>query len=1164
MLSVGGVIFAGLAWLGLMFAVAVYGERRPQAFARRWGEVYALSLAVYCTSWTFFGTVTQAARYGWPVTPTFVGTILLYVFGFGLLMRLVRQVRESNSTSIADFVASRLGQDGWLAAAVTGVAVLGIVPYIALQLKAVAMSYALLLRTENAAATAPAWQDSALYVALAMAAFAMLFGTRSASAAEHNRGLVLAMAFEALLKLAAILAIGAFVLTLPDVPSPPELLRPQAGDLSGFVPLVLLGVLAMFTLPHQFHVGAVECRDERHLRRARWLFPLYLLLIALPALPLARAGDAMLAPRGVPSDLYVLALPLSEGREGLALFGFLGGLSAGTGMVIVSTLTLSLMIGNHWLTPLWLRGPWAPARRAPPGTGRGAELRGADLRGAVLMQRRLGILGIVLLAWGYGRVTGGNAALADVGAVSFSALAALAPALGFAVWRPQTPPRAVLAGIAAAVALWVWLLLVPVLTEALSPRSDWLRDGPWAWRWVAPDTFFGLTGWSRLGRAVALSLFAGVAVTWIAATRGTAWWRAGPRPAGARGLARETLRDAALRFLPRETVDAALHGLPQDGAVPAAQEARVERELAAVLGAASARLLLDAARRETGRDFDTVAAIVGEASQDLRFNQRLLEAALENMSQGISVVDRELRLVAWNRRYAELFGYPGSLLRVGVPVADLLRWNLAQSWPAGAAASERQLALEIGKRIRHMHAGTPYVSERRFPCAADGRARCGPGAGAAFDEEAATGHIVIEIRGNPMPGGGFVATFTDVTAFRSAEDALKRSNETLEQRVADRTARLEQARAEAERANDAKSRFLAAVGHDLLQPLHAAQLFADALIAQLPDAGHRAGAQRIRGALDSTGDLLAGLLDMSRLEAGGLLPQPRAFPLAEVLDPLASEFRALAAERGLRFRYRASRLWTRSDPQLLRRVLQNFLANAVRYTERGDVLLGVRRADGGLRIEVHDTGPGIPVAQRRLIFEEFRRGDGAAGQGLGLGLAIADRIARLLDAPLALRSRVGQGTAFALTLPRAPPAPQEAPAAATATLDGLPVLLVDNDPQALAGLAAMLAAWGCRVQACADGAAAEAWWRDGIAAGAADLPALWLFDFHLDDGDTGVALHHRLAAAFGARPTLILSADGSGDVRRIALEHGLPLLPKPAKALALKSMLRRMLAARGA
>ena len=198
----------------MLFAIAVFGERRPRAFEGQWPAIYALSLAVYCTSWTFFGTVTQAARYDWPLPPTFVGTIALYVLGAGVLVKLVRQVRESNTTSLADYIATRLGKDGWLAAVVTLVAILGIVPYIALQLKAVAMSFALLVR--EPALQAPAWQDSALYVALAMAAFVMLFGTRSASAVEHNRGLVLAMAFEALLKLGAMLALGWFVVGLPE------------------------------------------------------------------------------------------------------------------------------------------------------------------------------------------------------------------------------------------------------------------------------------------------------------------------------------------------------------------------------------------------------------------------------------------------------------------------------------------------------------------------------------------------------------------------------------------------------------------------------------------------------------------------------------------------------------------------------------------------------------------------------------------------------------------------------------------------------------------------------------------------------------------------------------------------------------------------------------
>jgi Na+/proline symporter len=327
------VALAGLVWLVVLFAVARYGERRPDAFARHWGIVYALSLGVHCTSWTFYGTVTQAERSGWWLPPTFVGLILLYALAASVMLRLVRLAREHHASSLADFVAARLGRHAGLAALVTAVTVLGIVPYIALQLKAVAMSYALFGRGSSFGA--PAWQDSALYVALAMALFAMLFGTRRASAAAHNRGLVLALAFESLFKLAAMLALGALVLTLPEVDAAA---RSTPHDTRGFPALIVLGALAAFTLPHQFHAGVVECRDASHVRTARWLFPLYLCLIALPVLPLARAGAARFGALDVSSDLYVLALPLAQGQRGLAVFAFLGGLSAATSMVIVATL----------------------------------------------------------------------------------------------------------------------------------------------------------------------------------------------------------------------------------------------------------------------------------------------------------------------------------------------------------------------------------------------------------------------------------------------------------------------------------------------------------------------------------------------------------------------------------------------------------------------------------------------------------------------------------------------------------------------------------------------------------------------------------------------------------------------------------------------------------
>ncbi len=1097
-LSGGLLALAGLTWLGLLFAVALIGERRRAGSRAWWPVVYSLSLAVYCTAWTFYGVTTQTVRSGWPIPPTFVGTIVLFTLGGPFLIRLVRLSKRHNTTSIADFIASRFGKSSALAAVVTAVAVLGMVPYIALQLKAVAMSFGTVTGLAESSSGRAAWQDLAFYVAVIMALFAVLFGTRRAVATGHNRGLVLAMGFESLFKLAAMLALGAFVVF--GLFGGPLDLAARTPDLpfrepATFATLTLLGALAMFTLPHQFHIGVVECRDEQHVRTARWLFPVFLLLIALPVLPLARAGVALLGDAGVAPDLYVLVLPLAHDQSALALFAFLGGLSAATGMVILASLTLSIMLGNHWITPLLLKRPGASGR---------------DLPIPVRIQRRVGILAVLMLAYVYSRLSGSAEALADIGALSFSGLAQLAPAVVLAVYRPGLPARSILAGLLGGVVVWAYVLLWP-LAGAAEPDAAWL----------APSGLFGLAGLDALPRAVLASLAVNLAIIAATARRGS--------PIGPSNDDDAPLPDAVLDGLAERFLSPERRRLLQVlGTASMERERAIEHELAAVVGAASARLLLDAARRRTPAPLDTVAELVGQAAEQAQFSQAVLSGALENMSQGICVVDADLRLVAWNRPYLDLFDYPPELIRVGRPVADLLRHNARHGL---VATDDPEAAIE--RRLAHKRAGTAHRIERPWP---DGR--------------------IIEIRGNPMPGGGFVATFADVTAFRRAEGELKRINETLEQRVAARTDELRRAMVEAERANAAKSRFLAAVSHDLVQPLNAAQLMTHSLTARLDSDAARGVLKQISGALGATEDLLAALLDISRLDAGGLEPRRSRFALDELFEQLAGEFRVLAEARGLDLRWRRSGRFVETDPQLLRRILQNFLSNAVRYTHRGGILLAARRRGDAVLAGVWDTGPGIPESARVEVFEEFRRLDPeGAAPGLGLGLAISDRMARLLGHRLILESREGRGTLFGVELPgTSAEATAESEPVQERGVDPAPsrVLLVDNEPAMRTSLETLMSDWG--LDPVARGSHDEAL----VAARELGPFDLLVLDFHLDRGRTGTEVLQALREDGVSAPAVLVSADHGAAVRRAARDAGCALLHKPIRPLALKSLLHHL------
>ena len=430
--------------------------------------------------------------------------------------------------------------------------------------------------------------------------------------------------------------------------------------------------------------------------------------------------------------------------------------------------------------------------------------------------------------------------------------------------------------------------------------------------------------------------------------------------------------------------------------------------------------------------------------------------SLEHLPQGVSVVDAQLRLVAWNRRYVELFRVPPELMRAGRPIEDILRHNARRGLLGGGDSEDA-----IRRRLEHLQAAQPYVFERERP---DG--------------------TVLEIRGNPLPGGGFVTSYADISAYKSAARDLRTLATTLERRVEQRTGELQEAKREAERANRSKTRFVAATVHDLQQPLNAARMFVHALGERLREQPRQEEsmqlARNVEEALSAQDSILSGLLDISRLESGAVETQVRDLPLRPLFETLAREFGILAQAKGLTLRCVNTSAVVRSDEALLRRILQNFLSNAVRYTRSGRVLFGCRRVGSGpdtvpgtvgaggaaepatggsmaggqafafanrqkreavagwLRIEVWDTGPGIAEHQRQEIFEEFRRldvGDTGAERGAGLGLAIVDRTARLLGHDIGLRSWPGRGSVFSLTLPlgdaaavvvpAAVPAPQE-------------------------------------------------------------------------------------------------------------------------------------------
>ncbi|MGY6558677.1 MAG: ATP-binding protein [Nitritalea sp.] len=509
MLSDSLIILFTFGYLALLFAIAWYTERSAEK-GRRLGQnpyVYALSLAVYCTAWTYYGSVGQAATHGLQFLTTYIGPTLIAPLWWVVMRKIIRISKLQGISSIADFISSRYGKNATLGAIVAIFCLVGIIPYISLQVKAIANSFNILhISNQTEAVANTVFRDTAFYLSLGLAFFTILFGTRSIEANARHDGMVMTVAFESLFKLFAFLAAGVFVTyfifdgfgSIFDAASRAgyEELFTLKGEHVNFewFWLSILSMLAMLFLPRQFQLGVIENTDERHLDKAMWLFPLYLFLINVFVLPIALAGLTYFQGEAINADTFVLALPIATDQAWLAVIVYLGGFSAATSMIIISTIALSTMVSNNLVMPLLL----VSSRMQNKYQNR--------LSALLLWSRRLSILAIILLAYMYYRIVVWDFSLVSIGLVSFVAIAQFAPAiLGGIFWKGGARIGAI-TGISVGFVMWFYTLVLPTIVHGGFLSEQMLTEGPWGISFLKPYALFGFQDLDYVSHGLFFSL----------------------------------------------------------------------------------------------------------------------------------------------------------------------------------------------------------------------------------------------------------------------------------------------------------------------------------------------------------------------------------------------------------------------------------------------------------------------------------------------------------------------------------------------------------------------------------------------------------------------------------------------------------------------------------
>ncbi|WDR02064.1 histidine kinase dimerization/phospho-acceptor domain-containing protein [Devosia algicola] len=666
MLSADFVIATAVGYVGLLFLIAYVGDRRARANPGgllRSPLIYTLSISVYCTSWTFYGAVGSAARNGLEYLAIYLGPTLVFVGWWFVLRKLVRIAHDQRITSVADLLSSRFGKSSRLAVLVTLIAVIGIAPYIALQLKAVTSSIQAIAVSSSAGRGSFAGVDDvglALGVAAAMALFTILFGTRNVDAKEQHHGVVAAIAFEAVVKLCALIAIGAFVIYAGGgfeaifARAEAQNIDIYSHEIFGnrWIAMNVLSVAAIICLPRQFQITVVENSDENHLRTASWAFPGYLLLMSLFTLPIALFGMTSL-PAGSNPDMFVLTLPLAAGQQGLALLAFVGGFSSATSMIIVEAIALSIMVSNHIVMPIVLRTT----------SGLGAT-DGQGVSRLLLNSRRLSIGLILFLGFFYFYLTRDSDALAPIGLISFAGVAQFLPAIVAALfWREATVKGAIWA-VSVGFVIWAWSMFVPSFETSSPIVAQLMAEGPWGIDWLRPQALFGLSGLDPLVHSVFWSLFLNTATLVLVSLLTSqsalerlqatlfvdAFRRQGRSdPHFMRGSATSNdLFFVAQRVLGAERATILFAGLPRAGGDTSPEFiARLERELAGSIGAASAHVMLSKVVSGEAISLEEVMQMADETQQVIEYSQQLerTSAALRSTADQLEIANLQLREV---------------------------------------------------------------------------------------------------------------------------------------------------------------------------------------------------------------------------------------------------------------------------------------------------------------------------------------------------------------------------------------------------------------------------------------------------------------------------------------------------------------------------------------